>query len=316
MLRKPKWFKQGIRSTPEGKRVRSLLSSLNLNTVCTEAACPNRSRCYAEGTATFLILGKTCTRNCRFCNIGTGKPEPVDPTEPERVARASKGMGLSHVVITSVTRDDLPDGGARHFAETVRWIRDLLPDASIELLVPDFGGSMESLQMVLDSSPDVLNHNVETVASLYPKVRPEADYDRSLDVLRRSSEEGFVTKSGIMVGLGESAEQIDETIADIADTGADILTIGQYLQPSPKHYPIKRYVPPEEFDLLAARGNDLGIERVVSGPLVRSSFRAGETYRSLITQWQDADKETSAKQKGEELWNSASPQGTSTSRPN
>ena len=201
---KPNWFKQKIHSTPESKHVRALLSSLSLNTVCSEAACPNRNRCYADGTATFLILGKNCTRNCRFCNIGSGTPEPVDPGEPERVALAAKGMELSHVVITSVTRDDLPDGGANHFAETVRWIRDLLPEASIELLVPDFGGSESSLRIVLDSGPDVLNHNVETVPDFYPEVRPGADYRRSLDLLEISSDEGFVTKSGIMLGFGES----------------------------------------------------------------------------------------------------------------
>jgi lipoic acid synthetase len=297
---KPNWFRQKIHSTPESKHVRALLSSLNLNTVCSEAACPNRNRCYADGTATFLILGRNCTRNCRFCNIAGGTPELVDPGEPERVALAAKGMELSHVVITSVTRDDLLDGGANHFAETVRWIRDLLPEASIELLVPDFGGSERSLRIVLDSGPDVLNHNVETVPGLYQEVRPGADYRRSLDLLEISSNDGFVTKSGIMLGFGESADQVMETFADLAGAGIDILTVGQYLPPSPTHYPVKRYVSPEEFDLLSVKASNLGIARVVAGPLVRSSFRAGETYKSLIKQWQDVERGVFVAKKGED----------------
>ncbi|MCK5832160.1 lipoyl synthase [bacterium] len=278
---KPQWFVRDIRSTEDGKNVRHLLESLGLNTVCREANCPNRNYCFNEGTATFLILGKNCTRGCRFCNISKGAPDPLDPDEPRKLAEAAFGMDLKHVVITSVTRDDLPDGGAGHFAQTIKWIRKLLPLASVELLIPDFQGSEPALSTVLNSKPDVLNHNVETVEELYPFVRPEADYERSLNVLKASSDRGFITKSGIMLGLGENIEQIEETFEDLADSGIGILTLGQYLAPSKKHYPVKRYIPPDEFASLAVLARKYGIKEVVSGPLVRSSYKAGETYEKI-----------------------------------
>ncbi|HHS50971.1 MAG TPA: lipoyl synthase [candidate division Zixibacteria bacterium] len=275
---KPKWLSQTIRSTEDGKAVRGLLSSLGLNTVCLEANCPNRNSCYGDGTATFLIMGKNCTRNCRFCNIAEATPEPIDPTEPRRVAEAVQGMNLSHAVITSVTRDDVGDGGAGHFAETIEWTRKLNPVATIEVLIPDFNGREQSLDTVLDAKPDVLNHNIETVEALYSAVRPQAEYARSLDILRRSASRGFIAKSGMMLGLGETIDQLETTLKDLATAGIKILTIGQYIAPSKNHHPVIRYIPPDEFDSLADLARSLGIDVVVSGPLVRSSFKAGEAF--------------------------------------
>ena len=280
-ITKPVWLKQKIQANPKSKAVRGLLTELHLNTVCLEAGCPNRSRCYADGTATFLILGNICTRNCRFCNIRSGNPAPVEADEPERVAKAAKGMSLAHIVVTSVTRDDLPDGGAEHFAATTRSIRKLLPQASVELLIPDFEGNEEALNIVINESPDVLNHNVETVPELYETVRPKADYRRSLELLSRTKNRNLITKSGIMVGLGETKEQISRTMEDLAEVGIDILTIGQYLAPSAEHHPVARYIPPEEFEYFTEEGRRYGIGEVVSGPLVRSSYCAGEAYRRL-----------------------------------
>ncbi|RKZ28481.1 lipoyl synthase, partial [bacterium] len=236
-LIKPEWFKQKIQATPEGRNVRELLKKLRLNTVCCEALCPNRNSCYAEGTATFLVLGNVCTRNCRFCGIESGFPLPVESDEPERVARAVSGMGLSHVVVTSVTRDDLPDGGAAHFAAIVRAVREYSPFASVELLIPDFAGNAEALEVVLDAKPDVLNHNIETIPDFYSELRPGADYLRSLEILAKAKENGLITKSGMMLGFGESQEQIIGTLNDLAAVEIDILTIGQYLRPGENHYP-------------------------------------------------------------------------------
>ncbi len=280
-ITKPRWLKQPIPTSAEGRNVRRLLAGLELNTVCREAGCPNRGVCYSLGTATFLILGKICTRGCRFCNIGSGTPEPVEPDEPERVARAAAGMRLKHVVVTSVTRDDLPDGGAGHFAETICELRKHLPEASIEVLIPDFAGNEDALDIVLSARPDVLNHNVETVPQLYRAVRPGADYDRSLRVLARAGAKDMITKSGIMVGLGETVEQLSKIFRDIAKAGVDILTIGQYLSPGPSYYPVKRFVSPKEFENLAEIAGEKGIREVVSGPLVRSSYRAGEAYMKI-----------------------------------
>jgi len=274
-------MKQRLTVTPQGKEVRRLLRELRLNTVCREANCPNRGECYSEGTATFLILGNVCTRNCRFCNIGNGMPETPDIDEPERVARAAAGMALNHVVVTSVTRDDLPDGGADHFARTIREIRKTLPEATVEVLIPDFLGKEKAIERVFAESPDVLNHNIETVSELYSDVRPGANYRRSLDILKAGKKRGLITKSGLMVGLGESREELMRTFEDLASVELDILTIGQYSAPSEMHAPVKRYVTPEEFEELACKGESTGIGKIIAGPLVRSSFRAGAVLEEI-----------------------------------
>lgn len=280
-LSKPRWMKQRLPTTPQGKGVRRLLKQLRLNTVCSEANCPNRGECYADGTATFLIMGSVCTRNCRFCNIEGGWPQKLLSDEPNRVARAAAGMKLNHVVVTSVTRDDLPDGGANHFAKTIREIRELLPDATVEILIPDFQGDEKALEIVFVESPDVFNHNIETVPRLYPDVRPEADYRRSINVLKASKERELITKSGLMVGLGETREELSRTIEDLAAIDLDILTIGQYSAPSKNHAPVARYLSPEEFEELADEGEKAGLRKVVAGPLVRSSFRAGQVLNEI-----------------------------------
>ncbi len=274
-------MKQRLTATPQGKEVRRLLRELRLNTVCREANCPNRGECYAEGTATFLILGNVCTRNCRFCNIGNGIPETPDTEEPGRVARAAAGMALNHVVVTSVTRDDLPDGGSNHFARTIREIRKALPEVTVEVLIPDFLGNEKAMERVFAESPDVLNHNVETVSELYSDVRSGGNYRRSLDILKAGKKRELVTKSGLMVGLGESREELMRTFEDLASVGLDILTIGQYSAPSKMHAPVKRYVTPEEFDELSSEGESAGIGKIVAGPLVRSSFRAGAVLEEI-----------------------------------
>jgi len=280
-LIKPHWLKQKISATPEGKEVRRLLRDLRLNTVCREAGCPNRGSCFAEGTATFLILGSVCTRKCRFCNIASGIPEPVEPDEPERLAKAAVGMNLKHVVVTSVTRDDLPDGGSAQFAKTIRELKKRLPAASVEVLIPDFAGNETALDLVLSESPEVLNHNIETIPELYSDIRPGADYNRSLSVLRHSMESGFITKSGLMVGLGETRDALSSTFDDLAAVGIKILTIGQYLAPSPDHFPVARYIPPEEFEEMAVEAERAGIGAVVAAPLVRSSYHAGVVFNNV-----------------------------------
>jgi lipoic acid synthetase len=252
------------------------MRGLELHTVCEEAMCPNIGECWGAGTATFLLLGDTCTRNCGFCNVKTGRPRPLDLREPERVARAVAHMKLKHAVVTSVTRDELPDGGAYIFAQTIRHTRELVPDCTIEVLIPDFKGSPAALATVMAARPDILNHNVETVPRLYRRVRPQANYRQSLEVLRRARElDGeVVTKSGIMVGLGEEWGEILEVMADLRAVDCDVLTIGQYLRPSAQHLPVERYYPPQEFDHLRAEGERLGFRHVESGPLVRSSYHA------------------------------------------
>ncbi len=258
--------------------VRKILTSMNLNTVCDEARCPNRGHCYERGTATFLILGSVCTRNCAYCAIEKNSPvpPPPDPDEPERVAEASAAMNLKYVVVTSVTRDDLPDGGAGHFAETVNQLRNRIPGVQVEVLTPDFRGSQSSLEVMAQCRPDVFNHNLETVRRLFPVLRPIASYDQSLDVLKRFSElaPGIPTKSGIMVGLGENAGDVEEALTDLRENGVSLLTIGQYLQPTSKHIPVDRYVEPEEFDMWEHLALNMGFKGVASGPLVRSSFHA------------------------------------------
>jgi lipoic acid synthetase len=281
--RKPNWLRRSLPRGPEYEKIRFLLREKCLHTVCEEALCPNIWGCFSSGTATFLIMGPNCTRSCKFCAVGHGKTESPDPEEPGRIAEAAHSLGLDYLVITSVTRDDLPDGGASSFAETVATIRERIPEALIEILIPDFRGDKSSLMVVLEAGPDVLNHNVETVPRLYPTARPEASYDRSLELLRRSGEINALipTKSGLMLGLGETDDETEKTLLDIVDTGCSILTLGQYLQPSKKHLPVKRFVPPEEFDKWRDYGLRIGFSAVASGPFVRSSYQARELYETI-----------------------------------
>jgi lipoic acid synthetase len=280
----PPWLRKRVPSRGEAAAVRALLEELDLETVCSSAHCPNLPECFARGTATFLILGDACTRSCRFCAVPTGPSGPPRDEEPEAVAEAAARMRLRHVVVTSVTRDDLPDGGAGHFARTITAIRRRLPKAVVEVLVPDFQGSLEAVRTVCDAGPDVFNHNVETVPRLYPAVRPEADYRQSLQVLaaaHRFSDDRDRprrTKSGLMVGLGETHEEIRAVLADLRDAGCDILTVGQYLAPSKQHAPVERFVEPEEFEALEAEARGLGFPAVAAGPFVRSSYRAEEVF--------------------------------------
>jgi len=282
--RKPEWLRQRMPSGPGYGRVNTLLRTRHLHTVCEEANCPNRGECFSNQTATFLILGPKCTRNCRFCAVETGTDGSLDPEEPERVALASEELGLDYVVITSVTRDDLPDGGAGQFAATVESIRNRSPSTLVEVLIPDFLGSRSSLETVLRANPNVINHNLETVERLYPLARPQADYARSLELLRRCREIApeLPVKSGLMLGLGESVPEIEQAIRDLADSGCSILTMGQYLQPSRHHLPVHRYLSPEEFESLKETGHAAGIGQVASGPFVRSSYRARDLYYGIL----------------------------------
>ena len=277
MSKKPDWLK--VRFNQEAvDEVAALMRDLKLTTVCREANCPNLGECYRKHTATFMILGEICTRNCRFCNVTTGKPLPPDPDEPENVALAAQALKLRHVVLTCATRDDLPDGGAEHFAKTVRAIREKCPTATVETLISDMKMNTDALDTVIAAHPEVLNHNVETVRELQSAVRPQARYERSLDVLRycKKKDPTILTKTGFMVGLGETDEQIDRLMDDILETGCDILTIGQYLQPSPKHHPLARYVTPEEFARYKETALRKGFRHVASAPLARSSYKAWE----------------------------------------
>lgn len=280
---KPPWLKVRLPSGETYQRIHSFIRQENLHTVCQEAHCPNMGECFSKGTATFLILGDRCTRDCRFCAVGHGPEGPPDPGEPQRVAQAALAMGLSYVVITSVTRDDLADGGAGHFAETIREVRKRLPGARVEVLVPDFRGSTKALKTVLDARPDVLNHNLETVPRLYPEVRPGAEYGRSLDLLStaRTLAPGVITKSGLMLGLGEAGHEVRAVLSDLMRAGCVVLTMGQYLQPSRDHLPVQRFIPPEEFEAWRGIALNMGFREVASGPLVRSSYHAGELYLSL-----------------------------------
>jgi lipoic acid synthetase len=274
--RKPPWLKVPFPGGAQYLRVKGLLRSSGLHTVCEEARCPNVGECFEGGTATFLILGDICTRACAFCAVNSGRPAGLDAAEPLRVARAASRLGLRHAVVTSVTRDDLPDGGASIFAATIRAIRRLSPGTSVEVLIPDFQGSRDALAAVMAARPDVLNHNLETVPRLYRRVRPRAVYGRSLDLLARAKEmDGDVkTKSGLMVGLGEEREELLAVMADLVAVGCQVLTIGQYLQPTARHLPVARYYHPDEFAELAREGRRLGFRHVESGPLVRSSYHA------------------------------------------
>ncbi len=274
MARLPDWIKIRIGDIHD---TRHLLRSYNLVTVCEEARCPNRGSCFSKPTATFMILGPYCTRNCGFCSVETSKPLPPDPDEPERIAMAAKEMGLKYVVITSVTRDDLPDGGALQFASTVRAIRKYLPDSGIEVLTPDFKGDLAALRTVLEAGPDVFNHNIETVPRLYPEVRPQAIYRRSLYILEKAKGIAKIkTKSGIMLGLGEAMEEVIDVMKDLRTIDCDYLTIGQYLRPSRRNLPVKEYIRPEVFDRLRETARRLGFKGVASGSLVRSSMNAEE----------------------------------------
>ncbi len=274
--RKPLHLRVRVLQGPNYRFVKNTLCQLKLHTVCEEAGCPNIYECFESKTATFLILGDVCTRNCRFCLVGGGKPNPPDLNEPLNVARAISSLGLKYAVITSVTRDDLPDGGASFFAETIKHVRQSNPECGIEVLIPDFRGDWQSLKLVTDAKPDVLNHNIETIPRLYPKVRPAANYTRSLELLRMAKEMGFSgpTKSGIMVGLGEEKNELVEVMADLRRHGCGIITIGQYLAPSKEHFPIARYYAPEEFEELKHIGLSMGFSHVEAAPLVRSSYHA------------------------------------------
>jgi lipoic acid synthetase len=281
--RKPDWLKRRLPTGETFNQVRDLIEAGRLHTVCQEAKCPNIWECYSHRTATFLIMGERCTRNCRFCSVAPGPPGPLDPQEPARVAEAVERMGLKYVVVTSVTRDDLPDGGAGHFAATIHEIRRRVPGAEIEVLIPDFQGDPAALETVLRARPDVLNHNIETVPRLYPRVRPQADYRRSLELLRRAGEiaPGIPTKSGLMLGLGERPEEIRQTLLDLRAVGGRILTLGQYLQPSPEHLPVETYVPPDDFENWRKDALDMGFSEVASAPFVRSSYHAKESFQAL-----------------------------------
>ncbi len=278
--RKPDWLRLRLPSGPAYEQVRALLADVGVHTVCQEAHCPNQWECFSSRTAAFLIMGPHCTRNCGFCAVGHQPPCAPDPEEPAMVAQAVQALGLLYAVVTSVTRDDLPDGGASCFAETIRAIRQIRPRALIEVLIPDFRGALQPLQTVLAARPDVLNHNMETVPRLYGTVRPLASYTRSLDLLAKAKElaPSIPVKSGLMLGLGESEEEIRRTIQDLADAGCSMLTLGQYLQPSALHLPVQRYVTPEEFDLWKRIALQTGLSRVDSGPFVRSSYHAENLF--------------------------------------
>lgn len=276
--RLPAWLRRPIAHGGEYAAVEGLLDRLELSTVCREAKCPNRGECYASGTATFLIAGDVCTRGCRFCAVESRRPVPLDPGEPDRVAEAVEAMGLRHAVVTMVTRDDLDDGAAAHVVATIEAVRARTPDVAVEVLVSDFGGRGASVDAVADARPDVFNHNVETVPRLYKTVRPGADYRRSLAVLARAGERapGMPTKSGLMLGLGETHDEVVEAMRDLREAGVELLTLGQYLRPSAAHLPVAAFVEPDEFAKLARVGRRLGFSGVASAPFVRSSYHAAE----------------------------------------
>lgn len=275
-LRHPAWIRVQAPGGGNYARTHTLLKEHKLTTVCEEARCPNLRECWAHGTATVMLLGEVCTRGCRFCSVGKGRPAAPDPEEPARVAQAVAGMGLRHVVVTSVTRDDLPDGGAGQFALTVREIKARVPGCRVEVLIPDFRGEEVPLEIVVDSPIDILGHNLETVPRLYRRVRPGAVYERSLEVLERGKRRraGLLTKAGLMLGLGETPEELEAVFRDLREVGCDILTMGQYLRPSLLQLPVERYLPPEEFSVLKSKALSLGFRHVESGPFVRSSYHA------------------------------------------
>lgn len=275
--RLPEYLKRPIIDTDKTRTVRKILKTKCLNTVCENARCPNKNECYTKNTATFLIMGNNCTRNCRYCNISCVKPEPLDLNEPKHVAEAVKDLGLKYSVITSVTRDDLPDGGAKHFADCIYEIRKISPEVKIEILTPDFKGDKGSLDIIVQAEPDVFNHNIETVRAVFKTARPQGNYDCSLEVLKYIKDTSdILTKSGLMIGLGETFEQIEETLVDLKNVGCDIVTIGQYIQPSKEHLAVSKYYTPEEYEQLKVLAEKIGIKHHQIGPLVRSSYRAAE----------------------------------------
>jgi lipoic acid synthetase len=284
--RRPEWLKLSTLEPVILNKATKLARDLKLHTVCESARCPNRTECFSAGTATFMILGDVCTRNCTFCAVKHGNPGAPDPQEPAHIVQAVDRLGLRYVVVTSVTRDDLPDGGAFQFAQTIRAIRKYDSSIEVEVLIPDFQGSASALQTVIDDFPAVINHNVETVPRLYSEVRPQAKYQRSLDLLTQAKllANNLLTKSGLMLGLGESREEVIEVMADLCQAGCDLLTIGQYLQPSLEHHKLVRYVRPQEFEEYQIVGRKLGFVSVMSGPLVRSSFHAAEMHISATRQ--------------------------------
>ncbi len=273
-IKKPKWLRVKLPTGESYKKVRNLVSEHKLHTICESGNCPNMGECWGEGTATFMILGNICTRSCGFCAVATGRPDALDPFEPVRVAKSVKIMGVKHAVITSVDRDDLKDGGSLIWAETVNAVRRISPGTTLETLIPDFAGKWENLQNIIDVAPEIVSHNLETVRRLTKQVRIQAKYDRSLEALRRLKKGGMKTKSGVMLGLGETEEEIYETMDDLRAVNADILTLGQYLQPTPKHLPVVEFITPENFAKYKQIGLSKGFRYVESGPLVRSSYHA------------------------------------------
>jgi lipoic acid synthetase len=276
ITRKPPWLKVKLPAGEAHREVSDLVRRHGLHTVCQSAHCPNLGECWSAGTATFMILGDVCTRNCTFCAVKGGLPLPPDPEEPRRVAESVRQLGLTYAVITSVTRDDLPSGGAEQFAAVIQAIRETSPACKIEVLIPDLRGDSAAQNLIFAARPDILNHNLETVPDLYPQVRPEADYDRSLELLRRAADFGLTSKTGLMLGLGETEAQVQTVLDDLIGVNCLRLTLGQYLRPSPQHYPVVRWVHPEEFAAWAVKGRAMGFDHVEAGPLVRSSYHAGK----------------------------------------
>ncbi|PWT97397.1 MAG: lipoyl synthase [Candidatus Melainabacteria bacterium] len=278
ITRLPEWLRRNVLNTEENRQVRSILKGQQLNTICESGRCPNKGECWAAGTATYLLMGSLCTRTCKFCSVNKGLPGPLDEDEPRRVAEASRQMGLTHVVLTSVNRDDLPDQGAHHFAKTIKALKDAIPGVNVEVLTPDFQGRRDCIAIVLEAGPVVYNHNLETVPRLYRQVRPGSKYDRSLKVLAMAKEiaPGTPTKSGLMLGLGEEDKEVEGVLKDLREIDCDILTLGQYMRPSLEQLPVQRYLTPQEFEDWAERAWKLGFKTVHSGPLVRSSYHAAE----------------------------------------
>ena len=280
--RKPEWIKTRANMGPEYTRLRSLVKSEGLHTVCQEAACPNIFECWEDKEATFLIGGDRCTRRCDFCNIDTGKPEELDRDEPRRVAESVQSMGLKYATITGVTRDDLEDEGAWLYAETIRMVHELNPGTGVEMLAPDFSGNPVYLNEVFETRPEVFAHNLETVPRIFKRIRPAFTYERSLNVITQARAYGLITKSNLILGLGETREEITQALVDLHDAGCDLITITQYLRPTNKHHPVERWVKPDEFVELAKEAEDIGFSGVMSGPLVRSSYRAGRLYKQAL----------------------------------
>jgi lipoic acid synthetase len=280
--KKPDWIKRKIKTGPEFNRIQSLVKSQGLHTVCQEAGCPNIYECWEDREATFLIGGDQCTRRCDFCLIDTGKPQPLDITEPKKVAESVKSMQLAYATVTGVARDDLQDGGAWLYAETIRQIHAVVPDCKVEVLIPDFNSIDEQLKEVFGSNPEVLAHNVETVPRIFKRIRPAFKYERSLEVITKARNAGLITKSNLILGMGEEISEVEQALQDLHDAGCDLITITQYLRPSPKHHPVERWVRPKEFVELANVATQIGFVGVMSGPLVRSSYRAGRLYGQAL----------------------------------